>query len=296
MVSWLWMMWLGCGSLAGAGSDRLSALEARAAEIETELEARRAAPDVAPTDVDGLRERRMERLQRLRDARDAPPPSTLREAMEDPEAVARSARALLHRGADGAYAGFRLSAIRPGGLADRLGFREGDVLQRIDDRPLTSMEAVTEAASEVINADRFEVTLLRDGAPQTVTLEFDAPLPPPTTEELPPPVTVRELLNDPERLSGLGRALLDRGPDGNYTGYRLSGFRRNSPLDLLGFKNADVVHEVAGVSVTDMREAQDALAAAQAADTFDVILTRRGQRLTLTLEADTQLPLDRVRP
>jgi len=237
-------------------------------------------------DMDAIRDRRLERLQQLRDGEVLPPPPTVREGFADSDAL-RSARALRHRGADGNYEGFRLSAVRMGGLANRLGFQDDDVVWSVNGRSVTSILEATDAANAAADADRLEVVFRRGDAIETLTLELDGPLPPPTA-------TVRELLQDPTRLATLGRLLLHRGSDGAYDGYRLSAVRRNSPVDLLGFKSGDVVHQVAGVPVTGLVSANDAYVAAQAADRFDVLLTRRGQRFLLTVEADAVVPLDQV--
>ena len=53
-------------------------------------------------------------------------------------------------------------------------------------------------------------------------------------------------INDLEGISRMGRALLHRGPDGEFDGYRLSAIRRNTLADQLGIKNGDIIHAVNG--------------------------------------------------
>jgi hypothetical protein len=173
------------------------------------------------------------------------------------------------------------------GSSDCPPFQDDDVVLSVNGQSVTSILAATDAANAAADVDRLEVVFRRGDAIETLTLELDGPLPPPTA-------TVRELLQDPTRLATLGRVLLHRGSDGAYDGYRLSAVRRNSPLDLLGFKNGDLVHQVVGVPVTGLVSANEAYVAAQAADRFDVLLTRRGQRFLLTVEADAVVPLDQV--
>ncbi len=132
------------------------------------------------------------------------------------------------------------------------------------------------------------------GSPDTEAL--DAPPPEPTTTEPTAPVTVADLLNDPEQLATLARALQHHDTDWVYDGYRLSAIRRHSPLDLLGIMNGDVIHKVAGVAVTSPEEAQEALAAAQAAESFDVVLSRRGQRMFVTIKTSMLLTTDLAKP
>ena len=65
-------------------------------------------------------------------------------------------------------------------------------------------------------------------------------------------------LGDIEGISRMGRALLHRGPDGEFDGYRLSAIRRNTLADQLGIKNGDVVHSVNGQSLNSMSNAMNA--------------------------------------
>lgn len=293
MTGWLWMVWLGCG-MPAEDAARLEALEAKVAELEAKVATAPVAPPVDAENDEAVRERRLERLRRLRAERKKEPPKTLREALADPMALLESTRTMLHRGADGAYDGFRLGTVRHGGIADRLGFQSDDVVHSVDGHPLTSVEEVVEAGQLIAGRERLEVAFSRDGEPRSLTLALDAPLPEaeaPSAEDV--ETTVRDLLLDRDRHARLGRALLHRGGDGEYDGYRLSAIRRNGALDLLGIKNGDTIHEVAGIPVTGMDRAEAALLAAQEAEAFDVVLTRRGERMSLTIEADAVVPADR---
>ncbi len=57
---------------------------------------------------------------------------------------------------------------------------------------------------------------------------------------------VDENLANLDGLSKLGRALLHRGADGEYDGYRLSAIRRGSVAEQLGIRNGDIIHAVNG--------------------------------------------------
>ena len=81
--------------------------------------------------------------------------------------------------------------------------------------------------------------------------------------------------------SKLGRALLHRGPDGNYDGYRLSAIRRGSLADQLGIKNGDVIHAVNGQNLDSMQAAMGAYNTMQNDDNFCLDVTRRGEKQTL---------------
>ncbi len=91
-------------------------------------------------------------------------------------------------------------------------------------------------------------------------------------------------LNDLSGLSKMGRALLHRGPDGEYDGYRLSAIRRGTLADKLGIRNGDVVHSVNGMELNSVQGAMQALQALQSEDALKFEVTRRGQRMTLSYD------------
>jgi hypothetical protein len=91
-------------------------------------------------------------------------------------------------------------------------------------------------------------------------------------------------LNDPEGLAGLGRALLHRGPDGEYDGYRLSAIRRNSIADQLGIKNGDIVHAVNGQPLNSVQAAMGAFGGLKSESKFCFEVSRRGSPTEICYE------------
>lgn len=91
----------------------------------------------------------------------------------DPGALARMARALLHRDATGAYDGYRLSAIRRGSFLDSCGLHNGDVVNSVNDLTLDSMEDAMNAYNELQSAPSWTMRVTRRG--ETVDLMFRAP-------------------------------------------------------------------------------------------------------------------------
>lgn len=91
-------------------------------------------------------------------------------------------------------------------------------------------------------------------------------------------------LNDPEGIAGLGRALLHRGPDGEYDGYRLSAIRRNSIADQLGIKNGDIVHSVNGQPLNSVQAAMGAFGGLKTESKFCFEVSRRGSPTELCYE------------
>jgi type II secretion system protein C len=90
-----------------------------------------------------------------------------------------------------------------------------------------------------------------------------------------------EHLNDLEGLSRMGRALLHRGPDGDFDGYRLSAIRRGSLPDKLGIRNGDIIHNVNGMDLNSVQGAMQALQTLQSENSLKFEVTRRGQPVAL---------------
>jgi type II secretion system protein C len=91
-------------------------------------------------------------------------------------------------------------------------------------------------------------------------------------------------IGDIESISRMGRALLHRGPDGDFDGYRLSAIRRNTLADQLGIKNGDVVHSVNGQALNSVQGAMSAYQGMMSDSSFTFEITRRGQRVTMEYE------------
>lgn len=66
---------------------------------------------------------------------------------------------------DGKSQGFKLFSIREGSLYDKLGFQNGDVIQRVNGISLDTPEKALETYALLKTARRLEVDLHRDGAP-----------------------------------------------------------------------------------------------------------------------------------
>jgi type II secretion system protein C len=93
-------------------------------------------------------------------------------------------------------------------------------------------------------------------------------------------------LGNLDELSKLGRALLHRGADGEYDGYRLSAIRRGSLAEQLGIRNGDIIHSVNGTSLNSVQGAMAAFQSLQGGTSpgagFKFEVTRRGQPVTLS--------------
>jgi general secretion pathway protein C len=95
---------------------------------------------------------------------------------------------------------------------------------------------------------------------------------------------LQQHLEDLEGLSRMGRALLHRGPDGEFDGYRLSAIRRGSLPDKLGIRNGDIIHSVNGMDLNSVQGAMQALQALQNENSLGFKVTRRGQPVDLNYQ------------
>ena len=97
--------------------------------------------------------------------------SLIDDTLADLGALTRQARALVHVDGQGNPTGYRLSAIRRGGLLDKLGVRNGDIIQKVNDRPLTSVADATAALQALRDASSLDLTVQRRG--EMTELHYD---------------------------------------------------------------------------------------------------------------------------
>ncbi len=67
--------------------------------------------------------------------------------------------------------GFELRQVRPGGAADQLGLRDGDVIQEVNGQPLDGMATVMRLFGQIQGMAQAKVTVLRAG--QKITFVLD---------------------------------------------------------------------------------------------------------------------------
>jgi general secretion pathway protein C len=91
-------------------------------------------------------------------------------------------------------------------------------------------------------------------------------------------------INDLEGISRMGRALLHRGPDGEFDGYRLSAIRRDTLADQLGIKNGDIIHSVNGQPLNSVQSAMNAYNTMRTESSFCFEISRRGSPTELCYE------------
>ncbi len=73
---------------------------------------------------------------------------------------------------NGAARGFKLFSIREGSLADALAFQNGDIVLAVNDAQLSSLDQALEAYAKVQEASALKFSIVRKGAPRTITWLF----------------------------------------------------------------------------------------------------------------------------
>jgi len=87
----------------------------------------------------------------------------VQEALENPEKILTDAR-LLPYFRNGEQEGFRIFEIRPGGVYDRLGLRNGDILLKINGLDISSPEVAIQAMSALRGMKRINLDIMRGGS------------------------------------------------------------------------------------------------------------------------------------
>lgn len=96
----------------------------------------------------------------------------MREALDNPQSVARGAR-IVPSIKDGKANGFKLYAIRPSSIYANLGIMNGDTIHAINGLPLNSPDEALELYSKVREADRLELQLTRRGKSELLVIEIE---------------------------------------------------------------------------------------------------------------------------
>jgi general secretion pathway protein C len=76
-------------------------------------------------------------------------------------------------GPDGKVQGFTADNLSGIPLAQKLGFKDGDIVKEINGLPIDSMDSVTDAISKFENANDFRVTVLRNGTPTLLRFKLE---------------------------------------------------------------------------------------------------------------------------
>jgi general secretion pathway protein C len=97
--------------------------------------------------------------------------AALDEAIQNPSGILTHAR-LLPNFREGRQQGFVVSEVKPNGVFDQLGIKNGDVLLKINQLEISGPDAALRAFSALKGMDRVELDILRAGQKQTYTYEI----------------------------------------------------------------------------------------------------------------------------
>lgn len=178
-------------------------------------------------------------------------------------------------------AGMLINSVYPDGPADKAGLKRGDVIVRVNDKPVNDPEAVRFRIATLEPNKYAEIKAIRSGSERTFRLR--AAVPP---EDTPRNETRLEGANPlaGATVANLSPALAaELGLQGRYEGVivsEVSGGR--VPANRLGVKPGDIVREVNGTTVSSVRQLKR-------------LVDRRRSSWQLVLERDGRLFTLRVR-
>ena len=92
--------------------------------------------------------------------------------LADPTTITKSVRVVPSM-TNGKATGFKLYAIRPSSLFAKLGFTNGDTLEKINGLSLDSADKALEVYTKVRDAAKLEVEIVRRGKPVTLTFAIE---------------------------------------------------------------------------------------------------------------------------
>ncbi|MBI4687143.1 MAG: PDZ domain-containing protein [Nitrospirae bacterium] len=92
-------------------------------------------------------------------------------ALNNPEQILKDAR-LLPNIRDGKQEGFNISEVKPGGLYDSMGLRNGDTLLKVNGLEMSTPEHAMQAMSALRGMDRVTLDIIRDNSKTTMTYQI----------------------------------------------------------------------------------------------------------------------------
>jgi Do/DeqQ family serine protease len=182
--------------------------------------------------------------------------------------------------------GALVSAVQPGGPADKGGLKRGDVITSIDGEPVRDGNVLRNHVAELQPGTRVEVRVLRDGKPQSLTLTLGelAPTRGPADEDGQPGkqdstgfgLSVQPLT--PEQVRRLDLDVT--------SGVLVADVQPSSRAAEAGLRRGDVIEEVDGKDVDSVDTLRSAL---KSGDRPALLLVHRdGTTLYLTLDRDAR--------
>ncbi len=174
-----------------------------------------------------------------------------------------------------------VAELYPGGAADAAGLERGDVLISIDggavnDETGARFRFATRALGEDV-----AVTVLRGG--EEVTLTVAAEPAPGAGDGEPEEVSGRNPLQGAQIVDLSPAFNEETGIDPFLSGVMVLSVDRRSAADFFGFQPGDIVLEMDGEQIDDVEQLLDLLEARDDAETWPMVIERRGERFSRTL-------------
>jgi membrane-associated protease RseP (regulator of RpoE activity) len=168
----------------------------------------------------------------------------------------------------------------PGGPADKAGLVGGDIITSFDGHQITEANQIMDLLTQVPSGKIVDVSYLRDGVAHTTQLT------PVSTEEF--DRLKREFDNRPEGkgMFGFERDKMKRIsiPETKTFGVRIDQIITNSPADLFGIKEGDIVTDFDKVPIRTPEEFFSRVRRAIPYTTVNIALLRDGQRFVLPVK------------
>jgi general secretion pathway protein C len=96
----------------------------------------------------------------------------VQQALDNPEQILTDAR-LLPNIKNGKQEGFKILEVRPGGIYESLGLRNGDILLRVNNLEISNPEVAIQALSALRGMDTVTLDIIRDNVKMTMTYEIE---------------------------------------------------------------------------------------------------------------------------
>jgi hypothetical protein len=171
--------------------------------------------------------------------------------------------------------GLLMESVLPGGPAEAAGLRDGDVLVKVDGRPITAEGDLRAILRTTPIGKTVEVEFVRDGESRRVPLTTIAP------------GAYDPRAFDPPGGSGywgVGNLRRVAVPGANFYGVQLGDVSTNRPADIAGLKEDDIVLEFGGRPVRTTEGLRSYINHTAPGTTVNVAVIRDGQRLGIPVK------------
>jgi serine protease Do len=182
--------------------------------------------------------------------------------------------------------GVHVSDVVAGGPAANAGLQPGDIIVRLNDKPVSTSNELSRVVAGTRSGDNIKVDILREGKQRTLTVRSGTR---PSPDELarrgnqttPSPVTPPRSVQAPPNELGMRLGSLDdaarraNGISPEVRGAVIESVRGSSDAAQKGITRGDVVVSVSGTPVASPEEAEAAIAAAKKAGRSSVYLLIR---------------------